>query len=451
VIGTPGTLPNSQSTALAAFTGVNQRLDEMAAPRKDRGRTMIFNPAMNAAAVQGLAGLFNAQSVLDKQYRDGVMVDSLGLAYDMDQNVDVHTNGTANVTTNTVNGAGQTGGAITVAALNGTVTRGSKVSFAGVFAVNPQSRVSTGTLAQFTVTADAANGATSLSISPAIVATGAYQNVTASPANGAAITIFGTANGSYNANVAFHRDAFTLAMVPMWAPPGGKGVIDVAQETWNGLTMKVTEFYDGINDNSIIRFDVLFGYAAPVVPRAPPRAWVRISPNHPFKESTMKRILAALSIACAAIAVRLHDLLFAFMARAGLVHGFVLLNRGYKGYLANTVVKLATQEEAAIIAQGLGSNSAGPVTPGPVTTTAQMGRVGVAAGQGSIVITNPNIDAQSVVWAVVAQAAADTTALRVERILPAAGSVTIYLTANATAITYVDWCLLSISGATTPN
>jgi hypothetical protein len=263
VIGTPGTLPNSQSTALAAFTGVNQRLDEMAAPRKDRGRTMIFNPAMNAAAVQGLAGLFNAQSVLDKQYRDGVMVDSLGLAYDMDQNVDVHTNGTANVTTNTVNGAGQTGGAITVAALNGTVTRGSKVSFAGVFAVNPQSRVSTGTLAQFTVTADAANGATSLSISPAIVATGAYQNVTASPANGAAITIFGTANGSYNANVAFHRDAFTLAMVPMWAPPGGKGVIDVAQETWNGLTMKVTEFYDGINDNSIIRFDVLFGYAAP--------------------------------------------------------------------------------------------------------------------------------------------------------------------------------------------
>jgi hypothetical protein len=165
----------------------------------------------------------------------------------------------------------------------------------------------------------------------------------------------------------------------------------------------------------------------------------------------MKRILAALSIACAAIAVRLHDLLFAFMARAGLVHGFVLLNRGYKGYLANTVVKLATQEEAAIIAQGLGSNSAGPVTPGPVTTTAQMGRVGVAAGQGSIVITNPNIDAQSVVWAVVAQAAADTTALRVERILPAAGSVTIYLTANATAITYVDWCLLSISGATTPN
>ena len=51
-------------------------------------------------------------------------------------------------------------------------------------------------------------------------------------------------------------------MVPMWAPPGGKGVIDVAQETYNGFTIKVTEFYDGTNDNSIMRLDVLFGWAA---------------------------------------------------------------------------------------------------------------------------------------------------------------------------------------------
>ena len=191
-----------------------------------------------------------------------MMVDSLGLSYAMDQNVDTHVNGNANVTTNTVNGAGQLGSTITVNALNGTVTKGTKLTFAGVFAVNPQSRVSTGTLAQFVVTADAANAAVTLLISPAIVATGAFQNVTASPANAAAITIFGTASGSYGANVAFHKDAFTLAMVPMYAPPSGKGVIDVAVQTYKGLNMKVTEFYDGINDNYIIRFDVLFGWAA---------------------------------------------------------------------------------------------------------------------------------------------------------------------------------------------
>lgn len=261
-IGTPGTLPTTQALALAAITGVNQRLDEMGAPRKDNRRAFIMNPALNAATVQGFAGMFNSQKTLSEQFDSGMMVDSLGLAYAMDQNVGVHTNGTAVVNTNTVAGANQTGAAITTAALNGTITKGSKITFAGVFAVNPQSRQSTGTLAQFVVTADVASGATSIPISPAIVNSGAFQNVTASPANGATITIFGTASGSYSANVAYHKDAFTLAMVPMWAPPGGKGVIDVAQETYKGFTIKVTEFYDGVNDNSIMRLDVLFGWAA---------------------------------------------------------------------------------------------------------------------------------------------------------------------------------------------
>jgi hypothetical protein len=260
-IGTPGTPPNTQALALQAILGVNQRMDEMGAPR-DKQRALIMNPAFNAAAVQGLAGMFNAQDRLSDQYDKGMLVNSLGLTPAMDQNIDVHTNGTAVVGTNTVNGAGQTGSTITVNALNGTVTKGTKITFANVFAVNPQSRVSTGTLAQFTVTADAANAATSLLVSPALVLSGPFQNVSALPANAAVITIFGTASGSFNANVGFHKDAFTLAMVPMYAPPGGKGVIDVAQETYKGMTMKVTEFYDGINDNYIIRFDVLFGWAA---------------------------------------------------------------------------------------------------------------------------------------------------------------------------------------------
>lgn len=260
-IGNPGTPPNTQALALAAILGLNQRLDEMGAPR-DRQRSLGMNPSFNAAAVQGLAGMFNSQSKLSNQYDKGIVVDSLGINPFMDQNIDTHTNGTANVATNTVNGAGQQGATITVNALNGTVTRGSKVSFAGVFAVNPQSRTSTGTLAQFTVTADVANAAVALPISPAIVTSGAFQNVTNSPANAAAITIFGAASGSYGCNVAYHKDAFTLAVVPMYAPPGGKGVIDVAVETYKGMNIKVTEFYDGINDNYIIRFDVLFGWAA---------------------------------------------------------------------------------------------------------------------------------------------------------------------------------------------
>jgi len=261
-IGTPGTLPTTQALAIAAMTGINQRLDEMGAAVKDGGRSLIMNPAFNSSMVQGMAGLFNNTDKVGKQFSSGRLQNSFGLDVGMDQNVSIHTNGTAVVGTNTVNGAGQTGSTITVNALNGTVTRGTKITFANVFAVNPQSRASTGTLAQFVVTADAASGATSLSISPALTPSGAFQNVTVSPANSATITIFGTASGSFNANVGFHRDAFTLAMVPMYAPPSGRGVIDVAQESYKGMNLKVTEFYDGVNDNYIMRLDVLFGWAA---------------------------------------------------------------------------------------------------------------------------------------------------------------------------------------------
>jgi hypothetical protein len=77
-----------------------------------------------------------------------------------------------------------------------------------------------------------------------------------------AFVIIGAASTTYGCNVAFHKDAFTLAMVPMFAPSAGKGVVDVAQQTSDGFTIKVTQIYDGINDNYIMRLDVLFGWAA---------------------------------------------------------------------------------------------------------------------------------------------------------------------------------------------
>lgn len=258
-IGTPGTLPNTQLLALQAVTGVNQRLDEMGAPR-DKQRAFIMNPALNGAAVVGFAGMFNSQDKLSKQFGSGMMVDSLGLAYAMDQNVAVHTNGSQAVTGTAV-AAGLLGSSIAVAALTGNITRGTKISFPGVFAVNPQSRQNTGTLAQFVVTADCLTGVTTLPISPAIIPSGAFQNVT-SATTAANFTIFGVASGVYAASVAYHRDAFTLAMIPMFAPPAGKGIVDVSVQSTQGLSVKVTQFYDGVNDNYILRLDVLFGWAA---------------------------------------------------------------------------------------------------------------------------------------------------------------------------------------------
>jgi hypothetical protein len=122
----------------------------------------------------------------------------------------------------------------------------------------------------------------------------------------------------------------------------------------------------------------------------------------------------------------------------------VLLNKAYAGYLAGTVVNLPTNVETALVAQGLASTSTrASTTTGAVTANVLQGTCAIAAGASSIVITNDKVDANSIVVAYVSQAAADGTLLRVERVLPAAGSFTIYGTANATATTLVSWAVLS--------
>jgi len=260
-----GTYPTTAAQALQFFTDAGTRLDTMGAPR-DKQRYAVLSPRLNGASVQALSGLFNSQSKLSDQYGSGLMVDSIGFNVSMDQNVQTHTNGTqaAGPTANAVNGAGQQGSTITVngAAITGTITRGSKITFAGVNSVNPQSRQSTGIAAQFTVTADVAAGATSIPISPPLTSSGQFQNVDVSPANNAALSVLGAAGSTWEGSIAYHRDAYTLATVPLYAPPSGKGVIGVAQESHKGINMRVIEAYDAVNDNFIMRFDVLFGWAA---------------------------------------------------------------------------------------------------------------------------------------------------------------------------------------------
>lgn len=259
LINPTGVVPATQIAAVQAVADMNRRLDEMAAPR-DRRRALIMNPALNAALIPGFAGLFNASDSISKQYRSGMMVDSLGLSFAMDQNMPIHTNGAATATN--INGAGQTGSTITVVAVAaGTLAKNTIITLPGVFAVNPQSRVSTGVLMDFIVTADAAAGATSISISPAIVTSGPFQNVSASPTTAQPYVIRGAASTQYGISAAFHRDAFTLAMVPIWQPPQ-RSVIDSAQISDDGFTIAVTEFFDGVNYTAITRLDVLFGVAA---------------------------------------------------------------------------------------------------------------------------------------------------------------------------------------------
>lgn len=130
----------------------------------------------------------------------------------------------------------------------------------------------------------------------------------------------------------------------------------------------------------------------------------------------------------------------------------VLLSRAYAGYLAGTTVQLPTNVEAALIGQGLATAAAtANITTGAVTANVVSGTAAIAAGASSVVITNSMVDANSKIIAYVSQAAADGTLLRVERIVAAAGSFTIYGTANATATTLIAWSLVVAPGMTVAN
>jgi hypothetical protein len=117
----------------------------------------------------------------------------------------------------------------------------------------------------------------------------------------------------------------------------------------------------------------------------------------------------------------------------------VLLSRPYLGLAAGTIATLPASTEQAIVAQGLGSVSAAVPTAGAFTTSATRGYATIAAAAASVVITNPNVDATSIVGARVAQTTADGTLTSIVRVVPAAGSFTIFGNAAATAATVVSW------------
>lgn len=124
----------------------------------------------------------------------------------------------------------------------------------------------------------------------------------------------------------------------------------------------------------------------------------------------------------------------------------ILLNRNYYGLASGNVVSLTTPVEAALVAQGLAATSAAALTTGALTNNTPSGRVAFAAAATSVVVTNSLVDANTKIVAYINQAAADGTFTFVARIVPAAGSFTIFANAGATAATVVDWFIPTIVG-----
>jgi hypothetical protein len=261
-VGTPGTTPATSLVLLQA----QQKLNEAAAQMSPRYATV--NPAANAALVEGMKGLFNPTNTISRQFKNGMMGEGvLGLEeINMSQSIVTHTTGSRSATASlTIASTISTQGATSVA-INGdsgsvTFAVGDVFTIAGVYAVNPQTRQSTGSLQQFTVTALATASSgnwSSVSVSPAIyTSTNALATVDSFPQSSAAVTVLGSASTQYPQNLVYHKDAITLATADLLLPQG----VDMAsRQVHNGISLRVVRQYDINNDRMPCRIDVLYGY-----------------------------------------------------------------------------------------------------------------------------------------------------------------------------------------------
>ena len=273
IVGTAGVPPTSLLTYL---TG-QAYLDSEGAPRDGR-RACIVEPFTSATIVDSLKGLFMPSQKISDQYEKGMMgTDSAGMRWKMDQNVVSQTFGsyaTAALSTNTTTFTGSltsgwaSSSTITISATTAAapIQQGDVITIANVYAVNPQNRQPYGTnrLRNFVVTSAvtiASGGSASVTVSPAIITAGQFQNVFVSATSSSAVvTPFNNTGTVSPQNIILHRNAETLACADLELP---MGVVFAgrASDKELGLSIRVVRQYTINNDSVPCRLDVLYGWA----------------------------------------------------------------------------------------------------------------------------------------------------------------------------------------------
>lgn len=296
--GTAGAAINS---ARDFFYGP-QRLTTMAVPMTDRHAILYPDDAYElAGAFTGGTSTSIPSNIADEAIRRATIPMIADVQPVMSQAVYAHTNGTwATAGTREVKGADQsvsystasvrntyTQGLLVDGFSNGaTIKVGDKFHIEGVYAVNPRTKATQSYLQQFTVkpgtngsggyvadtdpvsgevddtagTYTFSTGGSSeitIQISPPIITSGAYQTVSAAPADNADLTLLGSASVAYNQNLCYHRNAVALCMAKPIAPFTGE--FDFATDPDTGIAIRYWRWSEGGNDEHYHRFDVIFG------------------------------------------------------------------------------------------------------------------------------------------------------------------------------------------------
>lgn len=265
-VGTPGSTIDS----FADFAKGAERLDLMAVPTSNRHAAL--HPQDHWGLLGTATGLY-MNGVATDAYRQGKLGQLGGVETWMSQVMPTHTTGSRVVLTTPITAAASgdqavsydtakntwTQTLVTTGYGSATLKKGDVFTIADLYMVNPRTKASTGVLQQFVVTEDYTTDSTdSIVISPPIITSGPHQTVVLSTGTFASnvITDIGVASTSYRQNLMYHKNAFALACVPMELPQGAFGA---ARQSYKGFSVRVIPVYDGINDVSKWRLDMLYG------------------------------------------------------------------------------------------------------------------------------------------------------------------------------------------------
>ncbi len=250
------------------------RLNQVLAAMNDR--TALLNTTDNADMVDSLKALFQDSRQVAKQYLEGYMGRAAGFDFMESTHLVSHTTGSddgtgdylTDIAAAEADGTNATddpyaGGLLHIDTGAGTFLEGDVIAIEDVFAVHPETKVALSHLKQFVVTSDHASGEGDLAIYPAIVTSGARQNVSAAVADGKKIwkrehddsTAIG-ASATHGVSLLYPKDAFIFATADLEMP---NGVDFKSRQVFDGISMRLIRDYDINNDNLPCRLDVLFG------------------------------------------------------------------------------------------------------------------------------------------------------------------------------------------------
>ena len=242
------------------FSNITQAQKQLTlglAPYGDR--IYMHDPQSVVDMLADTKGLFQDSGQIAKQYKEGMLGRIAGFDHYENTLVPTHTCGTAAATTGyLINGASQSGTSMTVDTGSTTFLVGDLITIAGVNRVHPETKADTGVLQNFVITANSGTSATTLAISPGIVATGGTQNVSAVPADNAAVSKLGGASGAdWTDTLAYQKDSFVFATADLVMP---EGIDFAAREVMDGISMRIVRDYSISADTFPCRIDILYGY-----------------------------------------------------------------------------------------------------------------------------------------------------------------------------------------------